>query len=280
MLSKLIFLVLITSQILINIFEHSTPSEMYLHLLNVGQGDSILLKTIDRKYILIDGGPNSNVIDEMADFLPFWETRLDYVIATHGDADHIGGLVEVFERYRVDNFIYNGEEKQTLMFNQLLENVKKNNNKIIRAEAGQHIQVGCCSLLEILWPNKNPPQDSNDKSVAMIFKYKDFDIYLAGDLGYEIEEEITTGLEKSIEVMKLSHHGSRTSTSEKTLTNISPEIGLISLGRNNKFGHPHEEVTNLLKEHNINILRTDLHGTISISSDGSSGRMKIKKGNI
>jgi competence protein ComEC len=252
---------------------------MHLHILDVGQGDAILLQTVDKKYVLIDGGPTNNLIDVMADFMPFWQKHIDLVIATHGDSDHIGGLVELADRYEIDKFMYNGESKDTLIYKELLQNMTSKKVDMFVASAGQAIMLGCCSEINILWPDRTQVEDSNDRSVSIIFKYDNFEAYLAGDLSSKYEEIITNDLTSEIEVMKLSHHGSRTSTSTKVLNNISPDVALISSGKDNKFGHPHKEVVNLLNKNNIVQFRTDLYGTVSIESDGTRYNIKTDKGN-
>jgi competence protein ComEC len=279
MIKHLVVFLVVICQLVFNIIENDGDGLMYLHMLDVGQGDAFLLQTVDNKYILIDGGPSSNLIDVMADYMPFWQKRLDLVIATHGDSDHIGGLVELGERYDIDDFIYNGESKNTLIYEELMRNINLNGVDISIAQSGEEIRVGCCMEIDILWPDSINIEDSNDRSVSVIARYKDFDIYMAGDLGYKYEEKISNNLGVDIEVMKLSHHGSRTSTSSKVIDNINPQITLISAGKDNKFGHPHKEVIDLLDKNNIIQYRTDIQGTVSIKSDGSNYGVDIEKGN-
>ena len=279
MIKHFVVFLAIVCQLLFNIIENDNDGLMHLHMLDVGQGDAFLLQTVDKKYVLIDGGPSSNLIDVMADYMPFWQNRLDLVIATHGDSDHIGGLVELSERYVIENFLYNGESKNTLIFEELMKNISIDGVDISIAQSGEEIQVGCCMEIDILWPGSIKIEDSNDRSVSIIAKYKDFEIYMAGDLGYKYEEKITNNLGVDIEVMKLSHHGSRTSTSTKVVDNIRPQITLISAGKDNKFGHPHREVLDLLDKNNIIQYRTDIQGTVSIKSDGSGYVVDIEKDN-
>lgn len=279
MIKHFVVFLVIVCQLLFNIIENDNDGLMHLHMLDVGQGDAFLLQTVDKKYVLIDGGPSSNLIDVMADYMPFWQNRLDLVIATHGDSDHIGGLVELSERYVIENFLYNGESKNTLIFEELMKNISIDGVDISIAQSGEEIRVGCCMEIDILWPGSINIEDSNDRSVSIIAKYQDFEIYMAGDLGYKYEEKITNNLGVDIEVMKLSHHGSRTSTSTKVVDNIRPQITLISAGKDNKFGHPHREVLDLLDKNNIIQYRTDIQGTVSIKSDGSDYVVDIEKDN-
>jgi competence protein ComEC len=279
MIKHFVVFLVIVCQLLFNIIENDNDGLMHLHMLDVGQGDAFLLQTVDKKYVLIDGGPSSNLIDVMADYMPFWQNRLDLVIATHGDSDHIGGLVELSERYDIEAFIYNGESKNTLIFEELMKNISFDGVDISIAQSGEEIRVGCCMEIDILWPGSINIEDSNDRSVSIIAKYQDFEIYMAGDLGYKYEEKITNNLGVDIEVMKLSHHGSRTSTSTKVVDNIRPQITLISAGKDNKFGHPHREVLDLLDKNNIIQYRTDIQGTVSIKSDGSDYVVDIEKDN-
>lgn len=251
---------------------------MYLHMLDVGQGDAFLLQTVDKKYMLIDGGPSTNLIDVMSDYMPFWQNQIDIVLATHGDSDHIGGLVELGNRYVINHFVYNGEAKDTLIYKELINNISSKNINVTVAETGQVFELGCCTQIDVLWPSSLEIENSNDKSVSIIVKYDEFEVYLAGDLSSKYEELISSELIEDIEVMKLSHHGSRTSTSSKLLKNVDPQISLISVGKDNKFRHPHQEVLKLLNENKIIQYRTDIHGTVSVISDGSEYYVKTSNG--
>ncbi|HRP51535.1 MAG TPA: MBL fold metallo-hydrolase [Candidatus Dojkabacteria bacterium] len=279
MIKNVLVVLVVFCQIIINITQHGDDGLMYLHMLDVGQGDAFLLRTPDKKYILVDGGPTSELIDVMSKYMPFWQNQIDLVIATHGDSDHIGGLVELSERYAVNRFIYNGETKNTLIYKELINNITEDNINVTIAKKGQEIIVGCCTKIDVLWPDSSEIEDSNDQSVSILLKYGNFEAYLAGDLGYKYEEIISKSLVGDIEVMKLSHHGSRTSTSSKVLDRINPEIALISAGRDNKFGHPHQEVINLLDKNKIIQFRTDMHGTVSVRSDGENYDIETENGN-
>lgn len=246
-------------------------SKFKIHFLDVGQGDAILIVTPDSKYILVDGGVSgTQLLEELGNVMPFWERNIDYVVATHGDADHITGLVDVAERYRVGQFIHNGKDKQTLTYKTLIKNFEKNGVTINSVDDKDDFSVGCCVWIDTIWPKSNANSDlsDNDTSVSMIVDYKNFEVYLAGDLSAEYEIEAVETVDVDIELFKASHHGSKSSTSVALIEKLTPEIAILSYGKDNKYGHPHPEVLNILKEMNLKMLSTEELGTISMESDG------------
>ncbi len=275
-------LVLLLSVVLLasNYFSYIQEKRFQVHFLDVGQGDSILLVTPDKKYVLIDGGPRTEVIEELAKILPFWQNKLDFVVATHGDADHIIGLVEVFERYKIENFVYNGEQKQTLVYKRLMDGVEREGSKVLKATESTDFVIGCCLLIDTLWPKSGFDESlgSNDSSVSILASYKQFDVYLAGDLSSEYESAMVKEINKDIELHKASHHGSRTSTSTELINSLKPDISVISAGLDNRYNHPHKEIIDILSENKVKVYRTDLHGTISVYSDGSHFEVKTERG--
>lgn len=275
----LVFIVVIIP-VLFQYFGFGSVGEYFqIHFLDIGQGDSILLVTPDDKYILVDGGPDEKVIEQLGKVLPFWQRKLDYVIASHSDADHITGLVDVVSRYEVENFIYNGEQKNTLTYRKLMNVLEEKGVNINLASADNDFYIGCCVYIDVLWPLKDYDENlgSNDSSVAFIVSYKDFNVYLAGDLSSRYEVEMLNESKKvfEVEVQKVSHHGSRTSSSKELLEIIDPEISIISVGRDNSYGHPHREVLNIMEELHIPVYLTSELGNITILSDGKKYYMKI-----
>ncbi len=251
---------------------------LQVHFFDVGQGDSILLITPDKKYILVDGGPGDEVMEGLGKTIPFWQDRFDYVIATHGDSDHITGLVDVFERYGVDNFIYNGEQKDTLVYKKLMNLVNESGADIIKTTSKNDLQIGCCLYIDMLWPIEGYDETlgSNDSSVSFVASYKEFDIYLAGDLSSSYELQMLSSKNYDVEVHKASHHGSKTGSPEELFGLIQPDISIISAGKDNRYGHPHKEVLEVLKQNNIMYYRTDYYGNISIFTNGVSYTVKTE----
>lgn len=253
-------------------------NRLQVHFLDVGQGDSILLITPDKKYILVDGGPGGQVVEELAKFMPFWHKKIDYVIATHGDADHVTGLVEVFERYDVGAFVYNGEQKETIVYRKLMELVNLEGADRLSVTDKTDFVIGCCLVLDMLWPTAGFDESlgSNDSSVAFLATYREFDIYLAGDLSSEFELSMIEDLNRKVEIHKASHHGSRSSTPVELVDRLRSEVTVISAGLDNRYSHPHEEVLEILSENRSQVYRTDLHGSVSVFSDGSGFVVKTE----
>ncbi len=247
---------------------------LLFYALDIGQGDSLLLQTPHDKLILIDGGPNQNVLQALGDVLPFFMRTFDYVILTHPDRDHLDGLLPVLERYGVKNFMLTGIWKDNAFYRALIEKILENKIPVQFAEAGSDIVIDGVTL-DILYPTKkligDRPADPNDTSIIIKATYDGRLIMLTGDAGVEIEKRIMeSGADLHSDILKAGHHGSRTSTSDEFVSAVKPTYAVISDGRDNSFGHPHKEVVATLMRHGVNILRTDQLGTIICTLDKDS----------
>ncbi len=272
-MTKNLLITAVTLILLLNNVRGYSIEGITIQVLDVGQGDAIVIRTNDDKYILIDGGPGELVMEQLGKAMPFWQKTFDLVVATHGDADHISGLVEVMDRYKVKVFVYNGEQKNNDVFTELMRRADFHNVRVEEANAGKDIQVGCCVNLDLLWPSmkkQNSELVGNDRSIAFIMSYENFDMYFAGDLSFEYEEEMLNMVPRDVEVMKLSHHGSKTSTSKELLELLTPEKAIVSVGKDNTYGHPSNEVLDSIRATGAAIHRTDEEGIITISTNGNS----------
>jgi len=239
--------------------------------INVGQGDSILIESSNNNHILIDGGRDKKLLYELGKTLSFFEREIDVVIETHPDADHIGGLPEVIKRYKVGLFMEPGVESENAIDDELKRRVKEKNIADTLARAGQVIDLGDGSYLRILFPDRDVSGlDTNDASVVAQYIYGDTCFHLTGDSPIKIENYLIEiyGKKLKCNVLKTGHHGSRTSTREEYVVTVQPEIAIISAGKDNSYGHPHSEVVERLKNHNVKILSTIDSGTIKLISDG------------
>lgn len=253
------------------VFALSPSKHVTVSFLNVGQGDAILIEATNKNHILIDGGRGKIVLGELGRILPFFNRTIDVMIETHPDADHIGGLPEVIKRYKVGLFFEPGVESDNAIDDELKGRVKEKNITDILARAGQIIDLGDGSYLRILFPDRDVSGlDTNDASVVAQYIYGDTCFHLTGDSTIKIEDYLIEiyGKKLKCNVLKAGHHGSRTSTSEEYVLAIAPEVAIISAGKNNSYGHPHAEVIERLKNHNIKILSTIDSGTIKLFSDG------------
>jgi len=246
-------------------FLKSIRSEFCVYFLNVGQGDSILVKTPDYKYILIDGGEDKTILEQLGEVLPFWERTIDIVVATHPDKDHIGGLFSVLESYHVGTLYVEKIESPDTNVKKLQASAQENEVKIEELKRGKQIQISELSLL-VLWPSEEFISDkNNERSIVMRLTYPGISIMLTGDLEEAQEQElILQGDFLLSNVLKVGHHGSDTSTSELFLQKIRPQLSIISCGKDNKYGHPDDEVLVSLQNINSVVLRTDIIGRIEI----------------
>ena len=242
--------------------------------LDVGQGDAIYIETPNKKQVLIDGGKDSKLIYSLSKVMPFADRSLDLVIITHRDMDHIGGLPILFESYRVDRVIDNGAKGETEVSNLIDEKIQNRSIEKVIARDGMRITLDQKRniYLDIIYPNKEiEGMDLNDGSVVAKLIYGQNSFLFTGDAGIYAENlimwEETEG-DLDIDVLKLGHHGARSSSSLLWLEKTSPELAIISAGKNNSYGHPHKEILERLESLKIPFLSTVDTGTILIKSDG------------
>lgn len=242
--------------------------------LDVGQGDAIYIETPNKKQVLIDGGKDSKLIYSLSKVMPFADRSLDLVIITHRDMDHIGGLPILFESYRVDRVIDNGAKGETEVSNLIDEKIQNRSIEKVIARDGMRITLDQKRniYLDIIYPNKEiEGMDLNDGSVVAKLIYGQNSFLFTGDAGVYAENlimwEETEG-DLDIDVLKLGHHGARSSSSLLWLEKTSPELAIISAGKNNSYGHPHKEILERLESLKIPFLSTVDTGTILIKSDG------------
>ena len=258
-------------------FQYYRDSILFIYFLNIGQGDSVLIETPDHYLILIDGGPDSTVLTELAAVLPASIKKIDMIIDTHADSDHLAGLIDVIQRYDVGRILINGSQKA--LQKKFLEKVDARGFPLGAVTRLSDFKFGCCIFIDFLWPEAGTVAgNENDKSISFVLSYADFAFYSGGDLSKEYEEKILLKQEQDLDLYKAGHHGSRTSTSQKVLQKFKPELVVISAAYENKFGHPHKEVVDMLGSEQIKYLRTDLQGRIKVSSDGESFWYTVEQG--
>ncbi len=244
---------------------------LHVAFLDVGQGDAIFIQTPSGRQIVVDGGRYPSVLyQQLGQQMPFWDRKIDMVIATHPEADHISGLPGLFDRYEIGQLLTNGEIKETAV-SEALNTAATNQGVTIRpVSAGEIIIIEDGVQLEVL----NPPgllafQNSNQNSVAVRLTYADISILLTGDVEILAERAmIQSGRPLQSTVLKAGHHGSNTSSTMAFLNVVQPQIAVISSGQDNRFGHPHPEVLQRLAQVGAAVLRTDQLGTIELISDG------------
>ena len=246
--------------------------------LNVGQGDSILIETPSGQVILIDGGPDTSVLAELGRALPFYERTIDLMVLTHGDADHVTGQIEVLHRYDVRNVLYTGVVGESAGFRAWEDSVAHELANILTAIGGTELDFGEVRI-GVLYPFENLSgksfEDVNDTSVQLKLVYGSEMFLFTGDASSEVEKQLLhRGVDVSADVLKIGHHGSRASSSSEFIEAVTPDIGVIQAGKDNSFGHPHEEVLERLDAADVEVLRNDQLGRITLVSDGHKVWMK------
>lgn len=254
-----------------------------LHLIacDVGQGDAILALKGSLQ-ILTDGGPNNKVVDCLSRHMPFWDRTIELVILTHPQLDHYGGLAEVFGRYEVENFLYNPIYVSASGYEVLKKAVGGSGASLLNPKKGMVMRFDLIQI-DILHPHTNdlvvgvnpPTGDLNDFSIVYKLSLGDFDALLTGDIN--AKQLDLSNLSESIsdlEYIKVPHHGSKNGLNKELLDVVSPKVAVISSGRNNSYGHPHEEVLKLLREKGTKILRTDEIGDVEVITDGGKWWVK------
>lgn len=239
--------------------------------MDIGQGDAIYIETPDGVQVLIDGGPDSAVLRTLPPLMPFLDRSIDVVLATHPDKDHIGGLVDVLERYKVGEIIMTENENDTGVSSAFIDRVQHEGAELLFARAGQVLQLGASTTLTIYSPAADPSAlESNASSIVAQLKYGDSEFMLTGDAPIGIEEYLvkTYGTALSSDVLKLGHHGSKTSSSAEFLAAVHPEYAVVSAGKDNRYGHPTTEALGRATAEGSKILSTIDSGTIIFKSDG------------
>jgi competence protein ComEC len=255
------------------VFDLNKPKLLGVNFFDIGQGDAIFIETPQRHQILIDGGPSSAILEKLGKELPFYDRSIDLIILTHPDPDHLNGLVEVLKSYKVELVGFNGAKGTNPAFSEFEKEIQKNKIPKIILFKGKRIWIGNKIHLDILSPLESfegkEVRDFNTSSIVARLVFGQNEFLFTGDAPKSIERELVgSNLNLDSDVLKVAHHGSKTSSTEEFLEKVSPEIAVISVGKNNKYGHPHQEVLDRLEKYGIKVLRTDLQGDIKISSDG------------
>jgi competence protein ComEC len=252
----------------------STAPPLKVVFFDVGQGDAILIKVGYLYQVLIDGGPGRKVLAGLSREMPWWDKRIDLIILTHPEKDHLEGLIGVLDSYEVENIVWTGVSKDTQLFQQWLRSVEQEDAKVRIAKAGQRIFVSLAKI-NVLYPLENlegsKVRNVNRTSVVTKLCFGQTSFLFPGDI-YSSDERklIEKGFDLDANVLKLAHHGSKTSNSELFIQAVSPNIAVAQVGENNKYHHPHESVLETLEKYDVKLLRTDQQGDIKIISNGEN----------
>ncbi len=244
--------------------------------LDIGQGDAIYIEAPNKKQVLIDTGPSPATLAKLSKVMPFADRSLDLVILTHRDQDHIGGASLLFETYEIDNILMTDQSSETSLSLELDRKIERSNlNKII-AHRGQRFILDADRkiYLDILFPNQSISNlESNETSIVSKLSYGQKSFLFVGDSTiYNESLIIWNEQEQTInsDILLLGHHGSKTSSSLFWLEKVSPDLAIISAGKNNRFGHPAEEILDRLSKSKTPKLITFEEGNITLLSDGQN----------
>ncbi|TSC80008.1 MAG: competence protein ComEC [Parcubacteria group bacterium Gr01-1014_29] len=246
---------------------------LMVYFFDVGQGDSIFIQVENGTQILIDGGPDDAVLAELGRVMPFYDRTIDMVVLTHPDADHLNGLVEVLERYRVKTVLETGVKHETAQYAEWNKRLSERGIPIVHAVRGQVFRIDDGLMLSVLAPfssqNEKEAKKINNTGVVARLDYYDTSLLFTADIEKDIEEILAAVFADSIDadVLKVAHHGSKTSSVADFLAAVTPEAAVISVGKSNRYGHPAPEVLNRFENIKARIFRTDIDGAVVLRAD-------------
>lgn len=240
--------------------------DMRVHFIDVGQGDSILIESPNGKTMLVDGGVKGAGPQVVSYLRELGVSKLDIVVATHPDADHIGGLIPVLNSMTIEQFYDSGKVHTSQTFEEMLTLIDEKNIPYDVPTPGDNIKFDEDVTVKVLNANEQA-SDNNDASIVLKIVYGNVSFLLTGDAGIALEKEMMQ-YDVSATVLKAGHHGSNTSSSEDFIRAVKPEVTILSYGKDNKYGHPHAEVVDRLKEIGSKIYATADIGTITVTTDG------------
>ena len=261
---------LVIANILIWSFYFSIhQNDFHIKIYDVGQGDSIFLRTAGGYTILIDGGPNAKVVQYLGEDIPFYSRKIDLLILTHPQSDHLTGLMEVIKRYDIGSLWVSDSDNNSKQFEKWKSQLTDQQIEPQIVSQGDKMVFSDGTQVLVLWPKPNATSsDLNDLSVVTLISYGSFDALLTGD-AEENNQPYSQNI-PDIEVLKVPHHGSKTAVSKNFVAAVSPEVGVISVGSKNPYGHPREETIKILQDFGSKVYTTAQNGTVEIVSDGKS----------
>lgn len=284
---KAILLLLLAASVAIvwsAVFHFESRRNLMISFFDVGQGDAIFIEIPNGNQILIDGGPGDRILSKLGRRMPFWDRAIDLLILTHPHADHLDGLLEVLKHYDVAMVLETGVLHAIPEYQEWRALLRKKNVKTVVAMRGQKIRAGQGVLIEILAPFEKywgrSVRNVHDATIVSRLNHGRNSILFMGDAEKPLENRLLFEYPSPIfqlltsKIIKVGHHGAKTSSSEEFLRTVSPEVAIIQSGSKNRYGHPTQEVLNRLTSIGARIFRNDLEGDIIFESDGNLLRKK------
>ncbi|TSC53135.1 MAG: competence protein ComEC [Parcubacteria group bacterium LiPW_39] len=253
------------------VFELGSSEQLKIIFFDVGQGSAVLIEASNNNQVLIDGGPSDAILAKLGKELPLFDRQIELVILTHPDSDHLSGLIEVLKRYEVGEILETGIADSSAEYQTWNNLMAAKKIPVVFARAGQIIKIADGLALKILYPlgpiaGQDFSKNTNASSIVGKLFYGKNTVLFTGDAEFNTEWPLlASGVNLKADILQVGHHGSKNSTSEKFLAAVVPKIAVIQVGAKNRYGHPHQELLDRLK--NINIFRTDLGGNIVFSCD-------------
>lgn len=265
----LIFLLLANFFVWHAVYYYSQEDFTKVCFFDVGQGSAVFIKTERNQQILIDGGPDNKILEKLKKEMPFWDNTIDLIILTHPQKDHIYGLLQVLKNYRVKNILWTGVDSDTSLVREWKKLIEEEGANIKMADQGLKIYLSKNSYLTVLWPDQETLKEIkeiNDTSVVTKLNSYNYKILFTGDITSDTEYKlIDQNQDLKADILQIPHHGSKHSSSDPFLIMVSPELAVISAGKNNKYHFPHQEVLERLAKYDIKVLSTINYGDICLT---------------
>lgn len=261
-----------------------TTDKLRVTFFDVGQGDGIFIESPTRRQVMIDAGPNDIILRRLGSEINFFDKDIDVVIATHPDADHITGFINILTKYNIANVVETYFLGTTDTFHILENKIDEEDAERFTAHRGDKIDLGKGVTLTFIYPSVYRdgdaiPKDTNEASIVALLNYKEINFLFTGDLPKEKENEIImSGLvPRNITVLKVGHHGSKTSSSDAFINYLKPSYSILSVGKDNRYGHPATSTVEILKEYSDNVMSTIDYGSITFETDGYNLETETEK---
>lgn len=254
----------------------------HVYVFDVGQGDAIFIEAENGNQVLIDGGPGDAVLAQLGRVVPFYDRSIDVVVLSHPHADHLSGLIEVLKRYRVGMVLEARAAYESGEYAEWERLLKEQNVRVVLAHAGERVKLSHDMTLDILSPLADMSGEKlSNIHMAMVtarLAVGSSTMLFMGDAERILEEQIVlAGAPIDADILKVGHHGSKTSSSDKFLAAVSPEIAVISVGTKNRYGHPHADVLERLDRRGLDVYRTDRDGTVEVTISAQGAHVFTSK---
>jgi len=253
------------------VFAKPADEKVKIDFFDVGQGEALFIDAPNNNQILVDGGPSDVILNKLGSALPFFDRKIELVILTHPDSDHLSGLIEVLKRYEVGEVLETGIEDSTSQYAAWNDLIKEKNIPVVFARAGQIVKISDNLAIKILYPlakinGEDYSKNTNNTSIMGKVFYGQNSLLFTGDAeGVEENSLLLSGSDLKADILQVAHHGSKNSTVQEFLAAVAPQFAVIQVGAKNRYGHPTQEVLERLK--GVKVLRNDLDGDIEFVCD-------------